>query len=165
MTITPKGFSLLELLIVLSMLLIIVAIATPTVCHSRIASNEASATASLRALRNAELTYASTYRSGFTDTLTRLGSPAAGVTPSVTNADLVDPVLSGAVNGSTNSFTKNGYTLTYTPNGAFGSITTFTINAEPLTRGSSGQRSFYADQTANIRANATAPATLADQPI
>ncbi len=160
-----KGFSLIELLIVVAIILIISAIAIPNLLRSKISANEASATAAMRTLGTAELTYSSTYNSGFTDTLNRLGPPAPGGTPTVTTADLVDPILAGTVAGSTNSFTKSGYTITYTPSGAFGSIATFTVNAEPNARGSTGQRSFFVDQSSTIRANSTAVATSADQPI
>jgi prepilin-type N-terminal cleavage/methylation domain-containing protein len=162
---TKQGFSLIELLIVVSIILIIAAIAIPNLLRSKISANEAAATAVLRTLGTAELTYASTYNSGFTDTLTRLGAPAPGAAPNVANGDFVDSVLAGVVAGSTNSFTKSGYTFTYTPAGAFGSIATFTVNAEPNARGSTGQRSFYADQTSTIRANSTSAATSTDQPI
>src|SRR5208283_2771499 len=100
-----KGFSLIELLIVVAIILIIAAIAIPNLLRSRIAANEASATASLRTLNTAEVTYASTYNSGFTSTLNQLETPAAGVQPSWSAADLVDPILSGVQSGATSSFT------------------------------------------------------------
>src|SRR5438445_10970242 len=109
-----KGFSLIELLIVVAIILIIAAIAIPNLLRSRVAANEASATAPLPTLGTAEITYASTYNSGFTDNLNKLGAPAAGSQPDATKADLVDPVLAGTIVASTNSFTKNGYTFTYT---------------------------------------------------
>src|SRR3989449_5415705 len=93
-----KGFSLIELLIVVAIILIIAAIAIPNLLRSRIAANEASATATLRTLNTSEVTYASTYNSGFTDTLTKLGAPASGQ-PTSANADLVDPILAGTSTG------------------------------------------------------------------
>src|SRR5512140_1741961 len=113
-----KGFSLIELLIVVAIILIIAAIAIPNLLRSRIAANEASATASMRTVNTAEITYSSTYNSGFTDTLTKLGTPASGQ-PDANNADLTDPVLSGKQSGSSTTFTKNGYTFTYTPSGTY----------------------------------------------
>ncbi len=160
-----KGFSLIELLIVVAIILIIAAIAIPNLLRSRIAANEASATASLRTLGTAEITYASTYNSGFTDTLAKLCAPKAGSQPDYTAGDLVDQVLCGVQGGGTTSFTKNGYSFTYTPSGAFPTIATYSFNADPIARGSSGQRSFYSNQQAVIRANATAAATSADSPI
>ena len=160
-----KGFSLIELLIVVAIILIIAAIAIPNLLRSRIEANEASATATMRTLGTAEITYASTYNSGFTDDLNKLGAPAAGAQPTALVSDLVDPVLSGKIAGTTNSFTKNGYTFTYTGTGVFGAIATYALNAEPNSRGSSGQRSFFSDQSAVIHANATAVATSGDNPI
>ncbi len=59
-----KGFSLIELLIVVAIILIIAAIAIPNLLRSRIAANEASAVGSLRTINTAEVTYASTYPTG-----------------------------------------------------------------------------------------------------
>ncbi len=163
-----KGFSLIELLIVVAIILIIAAIAIPNLLRSRIAANEASATSSLRSLNTAEVTFASTYNSGFTDTLNRLGTPTAGQ-PDVNNADLVDPVLSGrSTGGGTNTFSKSGYNFTYTPTGNntnFGYIAQYYILAEPQARGSSGQRGFYTNESNVIRANATVAAGPSDNPI
>ena len=163
-----KGFSLIELLIVVAIILIIAAIAIPNLLRSRIAANEASATASLRTLNTAEITYASTYNSGFTSTLGLLCTPAAGSQASANNADLVDPVLCGqqGSGGTTaTTFTKNGYSFTYTPSGTYPTVATYSMNADPIARGSSGQRSFYSDQSAVIRANSTTPASVSDTPI
>src|SRR6202034_2665235 len=95
-----RGFSLIELLIVVAIILIIAAIAIPNLLRSRIAANEASATATLRTLNTSEVTYASTYNSGFTDNLTKLGTPGPNNQPTVNSADLVDPVLSGVQGNS-----------------------------------------------------------------
>ena len=162
-----KGFSLIELLIVVAIILIIAAIAIPNLLRSRIAANEASATASLRTLNTAEVTYASTYNSGFTSTLNQLETPTpAGTQPSWSAADLVDPILSGVQSGATSSFTKNGFIFTYGINGGtYPQIATYSVNADPMARGSSGQRSFFSDQSAVVRANATAQATNTDSPI
>src|ERR1043165_9589779 len=92
-----KGFSLIELLIVVAIILIIAAIAIPNLLRSRIAANEASAVGSLRTLNTAEVTYNSTYPNvGFACTLAAMG--AGG---SATGAGLIDAVLA--------SGTKSGY--------------------------------------------------------
>ena len=76
-----KGFSLIELLIVVAIILIIAAIAIPNFLRSRIAANEASAVASLHTLDTAEITYNTTYPSvGFTG-LAALGPVSGGASP------------------------------------------------------------------------------------
>jgi hypothetical protein len=132
--------------------------------RSREAANEASATATLRTLNKAETAYASTYKSGFTEGLNPLGPPDRG-RPYRDRAGLVELQLSGRDGGTNTSFVKNGYEFKYHA-GARGveGITTYSITADPTTRGSSGQRSFFTDQSAVIRANATAPATATDDP-
>src|SRR6266581_3408187 len=95
-----KGFSLIELLIVVAIILIIAAIAIPNLLRSRIAANEASATSTMRTVNTAEVTFASTYNSGFSDTLRRLAAPASGQ-PTDAAADLLDPVLSANSVGNT----------------------------------------------------------------
>lgn len=129
-------------------------------------SNEPAATATLRTLTTAEVVYEATYKSGFTDNLTRLCPPGAGKQPDAGHADLVDPVLCGrGPDGTPLTFTKNGYRFTYIPTGKFGEVKEYTIQADPMVRGSTGLRSFFIDQTAVIRANANAQATASDKPI
>ena len=77
---SSKGFSLIELLIVVAIILIIAAIAIPNLLRSRIAANQASAVGSLRTLNTSEVTYSSTFNVGFSATLsylapTRLATP------------------------------------------------------------------------------------------
>ncbi|MCH8266735.1 MAG: prepilin-type N-terminal cleavage/methylation domain-containing protein [Acidobacteria bacterium] len=70
-----KGFSLIELLIVVAIILIIAAIAVPNLLRSRMAANEASAASALRTLGTANITYSSTYNIGFAGLLAHLGLP------------------------------------------------------------------------------------------
>ena len=164
-----KGFSLIELLIVVAIILIIAAIAIPNLLNAKMTANEASAVQSLRSLNTAEVTFAATYNLGFTDDLNRLGEPGDGELPDQNNADLVDPLLAGrSTGGGANTFSKSGYAFTYTPTGsntAFGFIAQYQLNAEPTARGSSGRRSFYSNESSVIRANATTTATASDNPI
>src|SRR5271167_163626 len=106
-----KGFSLIELLIVVAIILIIAAIAIPNLLRSRIAANQASAVGSLRTLNTAEITYSSTYNVGFSSTLQCLAPPAAAANPTATAAGLIDSVLSGQ-GGTANLSAKSGYSFT-----------------------------------------------------
>ena len=138
-----KGFSLIELLIVVAIILIIAAIAIPNLLRSKMAANEASAVASIRTLNTSIVSYSTTYGTDPTG-LANLG-PAA--TPSSTTADLVDNLL-GA-----DPAVKSGYSITYTagtPDSTTGIITTYTMVANPLSA-STGQRIFFSDQSGVIR--------------
>ena len=155
----PRGFSLIELLIVIGIILTISAIAIPRLLRSRMAANESSAVASLRTLCTVQVSYESTYGAGYAPSLAAFAPPAPGVAPSATNAGLIDIVLAGGV--------KSGYVFTYTPvdlNGD-GKMDTFTITAAPFVPGQTGDNYYFVDQTNVIRYNAGAPATAASNPI
>jgi hypothetical protein len=132
----------------------------------RIAANEASATFTLRTLVTAELTYAQTYPSGFTDGLNRLGT--GGGSPNADAADLVGPVVAGRVSGTNSGFVKSGYHFTYIAGrrDAKGHISRFTISARPREYGKYGVRSFFTDESGVIRATTEdRAATVGDQAI
>jgi type IV pilus assembly protein PilA len=144
-----KGFSLIELLIVVAIILIIAAIAIPNLLRSRMAANEASAVGSLRTLNTAAVQYNTTYGIGFPSALSDL-APASSATS--TAADLVDSVLA--------SGTKSGYAFTWAGGGD-----TYTIAAAPTAAGTTGQRTFFTDQSGVIRADATGTADANSTPI
>ena len=150
-----KGFSLIELLIVVAIILIIAAIAIPNLLRSRIAANEASAVGSIRTINTAEVTYASTYPDiGFAG-LASLGGPSSGTATSG-QAGLIDSVLSSGL--------KSGYSFTVSV--ATGSpATLYIVNGDPVVRGQTGQRSFFSDQSGVIRYNTTAQAGATDSPL
>ncbi|MGH9449078.1 MAG: prepilin-type N-terminal cleavage/methylation domain-containing protein [Terriglobia bacterium] len=143
-----KGFSLIELLIVVAIILIIAAIAIPNLLRSRMAANQASAVGSLRTIGTAEVTYASTYNTGYSATLADIGPPAAAGAASATAADMIDAVLSGT-NPASATPTKSGYTFTYTAGAAdtSGNVDTFGTTSVPATVGSTGQDAYGIDQT------------------
>lgn len=138
-----KGFTLIELLIVIAVIAILAAIAIPNLLSSRKAANESSAISSVRTLVSAQETYRSRYGT-YSTTIAKLGSPASG-NPTADNAGLIDPVLAGGA--------KSGYTLA-----TAGTGTGYTITAVPTTVGTTGDRSFFADQTGVLRANAAGAA-------
>jgi type IV pilus assembly protein PilA len=146
-----KGFSLIELLIVVAIILIIAAIAIPNLLRARIAANEASAVGSVRTLNTAEVTYSTTYGTGFAP-LASLGGPAA-CTAAAATACLIDPVLTVG--------TKSGYVVAAVAATGAGSVispfNTFEDNATPLST-STGTRAFCSDQSGVIRYNLTGTA-------
>ncbi len=160
-----RGFSLIELLIVVAIILIIAAIAIPNLIRSRIAANESSAVGSIRTINTSEITYATSFPSvGFAATLTALGSggtsACGSATPSSTAACLIDEVLS---NATTSATPKSGYYFTYAVVAGSPS-TSYTINADPASA-QSGTRHFYSDQSGVIRYNQAAAAAATDSPI
>ena len=149
-----KGFSLIELLIVVAIILIIAAIAIPNLLRSKMAANEASAVASLRTLNTSIVAYSTTYS---TDP-GNLASLGPATTPSSTAADLVDSLL------GTDPATKSGYTITYTSGGG-APVTTYSMIAAPVST-STGQRKFYTDQSGVIRQTTdNSTPTSSSQPI
>ena len=155
---SSRGFSLIELLIVVAIILIIAAIAIPNLLRSRIAANQASAVSSCRTLNTAEVTYSSTFNSGFCESLAYLGPPAAGANPTSTAAGLIDSVLMMG--------TKSGYSFTYSSGASDsgGRINDYAITAQPITT-STGTNYYYTDQSGVIRQNSTAVAASTDSPI
>ena len=149
-----KGFSLIELLIVVAIILIIAAIAIPNLLRSRMAANEASAVGSLRTINTAAVTYSSTYpSSGYPATLTALGTSGAATSSS---ADLVDSVLAGG--------TKSGYTFKFKGDSLVPS-NGYSITATPVSLGTSGQRGFFTDQSGVIRNDPAGAAGSSSAPL
>jgi prepilin-type N-terminal cleavage/methylation domain-containing protein len=152
-----RGFSLVELLIVVAVILIIAAIAIPNFINAKLRANESAAVENLRTITSANVVYSTTWQTGYAATLATLGGNSA--TPTATAAGLLDSVLTSGA--------KSGYNYSYSagPADPSGNIDSYIINAAPNVPGQTGVRYFYTDQTAVIRYNATQPAGPTDLPI
>ena len=152
---SKNGFSLIELLIVVAVILIIAAIAIPSLMRAKMSANEASAVGSLRTINTACANYSSVYNVGYPASLSNLGPSA---TPSSAAADFLDSVLTAGV--------KSGYSFNYSAGTVTnGIISSYAITADPVNRGVSGQRSFYTDQVLTVHVNDTTTATASDTPL
>ncbi|HEY2548347.1 MAG TPA: prepilin-type N-terminal cleavage/methylation domain-containing protein [Candidatus Acidoferrum sp.] len=159
-----KGFSLIELLIVVAIILIIAAIAIPNLLRSRMAANEASAVGSIRSINTSAVAYSSSYpTAGFPASMAAMGSPLGACTATSTQACLLDPVLTLATTAAT---AKSGYYFTFNGDGLATSVG-YTVLSFPAVVGSSGQRAFCSDQSGVIRYNplGTACSITADNPL
>jgi prepilin-type N-terminal cleavage/methylation domain-containing protein len=153
------GFSLIELLIVIAIILVIAAIAIPNLISGRRQANESAAAGALRSIGTAQVSYQTSYQQGFSPDLASLGPPPGGSPPSATAADLIDAALASGF--------RSGYTFTYVAvdSNSDGQFEQFTLNANPVTVGVSGLKRFYMDQSNVIRFNLTGPAGPSDLPI
>jgi prepilin-type N-terminal cleavage/methylation domain-containing protein len=146
-----KGFSLIELLIVVAIILIIAAIAIPNLLRARIAANESAAASAIRTINTAEISYNSTYPAvGYSTNLVSLGpggiAAACPAPPVAATSCLVDGVLASGV--------KGGYTYGYTPTGA-APATGYQVAGKPTTANSTGVRAFCSFEDAVVRVDPT----------
>ena len=161
-----KGFSLIELLIVVAIILIIAAIAIPNLLRARISANDSAAAATIRTINTAEVTYSTTYvAAGYADTFTKLGPDAAGcVAPTAAAACLVDNVLGCAAN---NPCPKGGYNYFLVAAVVGPPVADYTASAGPLGN-TTGSRNYCSNPDAVVRFNSpptilAAPVTLAQR--
>ncbi|MFZ0477826.1 MAG: prepilin-type N-terminal cleavage/methylation domain-containing protein [Terriglobales bacterium] len=146
-----KGFSLIELLIVVAIILIIAAIAIPNLLRARIAANESSAVGSVRTTNTAEIAYNSAYPTvGFAVSLSNLAGSCTGTTvPTSTSACLIDSVLAaGQKSGYSFALSNGGGTTT--PQGAY------EMDAKPITANQTGVRYFCSSADAVVRYGSSA---------
>ena len=149
-----KGFSLIELLIVVAIILIIAAIAIPNLLKAKMAANESSAAGAVRTINTAQVSYATFFpATGYSGNLNFLGGPAAACVPPalslVAQACLIDELLSGF---GPVPFVKSGYTFNMVAGAVVGPpLVTYFVTATPVSLGSSGQNMFCSDQSGVVR--------------
>ena len=171
-----RGFSLIELLIVVAIILIIAAIAIPDLLKSRQAANQSSAVGSLRTINTSEVAYSSTYTLGYASSLNALGPPAAAANSTAAAAGLIDSILAAGI--------KSNYVFNYTSNVSPGvgvnctastpslgtyqatnAVASYTINAAPLLCAAGNGNYYFTDQSGVIRQNNLNFADVADSPL
>jgi len=141
-----KGFSLIELLIVVAIILIIAAIAIPNLLRARISAAESSAAAGTRTMSTAMIQYQTSYPEvGYAPTLANLAGTSC-TTPDSSGACLVDQSIADA----TTTPGKSGYIY-----GAFGNANGFSVGAWPVTPGRTGNQSFCAFEDGVVRVDPT----------
>jgi type IV pilus assembly protein PilA len=152
------GFSLIELLIVVAIILIIAAIAIPNLVRARIAANQSAAIENCRSVTSAQVLYYTTFSQGFAPSLMALGGPV-GAIPTGGNAQLIDEGLSSGA--------KSGYTFTYVPLSvdANGNFQDYALNADPTVPNATGVNHYFTDEPSVIHVNTTGQATVNDPPI
>jgi type IV pilus assembly protein PilA len=147
-----RGFSLIELLVVVAIILIIAAIAIPNLLNSRMAANGAAAVENVRTITTATMAYSSTYGNGFPATLPVMGGPSGGVS-TCDAAILLDPII------TVPPFQKSGYTFAYTavgppviaPGGCSQPGTnSYLVTATPVSVKLTGLDSYCSDETGSI---------------
>ncbi|MBI1739608.1 MAG: prepilin-type N-terminal cleavage/methylation domain-containing protein [Acidobacteriales bacterium] len=156
-----KGFSLIELLIVVAIILIIAAIAIPNLLRARIAANESAAASGVRTINTAEVSYNSAYPTvGYSTTLAQLGPGGVAATcpnpPAFGTACLIDGVLAAGV--------KGGYTYGYAPVVGGALNTGYAVSADPTTANQTGVRSFCSFEDAVVRYTPSTPLTATCPP-
>jgi type IV pilus assembly protein PilA len=133
-----RGFSLIELLIVITIILIIIMIAAPRLSRARMYSQETAAIAAIKTIHTAQVQYYSQFQK-YATSLAELGPPASGAAgPSA--ADLIGNDLSNGI--------KSGYKFAVTGNQGG-----YIVTAVPETYNVTGSRTFYSDQSMTVRQN------------
>ncbi|HEY6904207.1 MAG TPA: prepilin-type N-terminal cleavage/methylation domain-containing protein [Candidatus Acidoferrales bacterium] len=153
-----RGFSLIELLIVVAIILIVAAIAVPNLLRSRMSANQASAVANLRTITTAAVSYWVTYANGYPPSLQAIGGLGPGATCDA--AVLVEVTITAAPNQ------KSGYQYAYT--GTQGNVTNkppncgqpgfngYLVTAKPISVGNTGNISYCSDEPGVIHYDTTA---------
>lgn len=154
-----RGASRGVILAVIAVAGLLVIFGVPRALRWYLEANDRAAIASLRGIGEAQERYAANYRKGYAPSLAALGPPPAGTAVSDAHVGLIDAVLAGG--------SKTGYQFTYQAVDADGDgrAEGYSVNADPITIGASGQQYFFLDQTKVIRGDRTAPANAGSKPI
>lgn len=152
------GFSLVELLIVVAIILVIASIAIPNLLQARIAANQAAAASNVRTINSASALYATTYNVGFPPSFASMGG-TNGNPPTCNAAGMLDEVLSTAPHW------KSGYIYDYQPQGVAETAPvpagcvdgyySYLITAVPVTFGGTGKNSYCADEPGEVHFDST----------
>ncbi|HEX4602940.1 MAG TPA: prepilin-type N-terminal cleavage/methylation domain-containing protein [Candidatus Angelobacter sp.] len=151
-----KGFSLIELLIVVAIILIIAAIAIPNLLRSKMSAADSAAASTIRTLNTTEVTYATNYPgAGYADTFTKLGPNAAPPVCDATGACLIDGVLAATANGPS---PKGGYKYYLVGAAAVaGVVGDYGISSEPIVLQSTGTNVYCSTADAVVRFQLASP--------
>ena len=133
-----RGFSLIELLIVIAIILIIITVALPRLSKAKMFAMETAAISAIRTIHTAQVEYSSQYGK-FAASLAELGPPASGAE---------SPAAAGMIEKDLASGEKQGYKFTMT-----GNVGGYQINAQPIAFGTTGSRTFFSDQTMVVHQN------------
>jgi type IV pilus assembly protein PilA len=143
------GFTLLELILVIAVLLTIAAIAIPNLINSKASANEAAAVSSVRLIHSMQVAYATSYPAvGFADSLSKLGPPDSGASIGPLRAGLLDSTL-GCI---AQPCSQNGYNLQIDQTDG-PPVTTFRVTAVPTELGRSGHRGFCGSSAGALSAD------------
>ena len=164
-----KGFTLVEIMIVVAIIALIAAIAIPNLLRARHNANETAAIGNMKTLVDS----LESFRANQAPTTYPGAGVISGVVP-VSNllglANTVPPYIDAVLAAGT----RQGYTFTYTPglvrvvtiNGVnFNAYDTYTLVVNPITPGTTGTRGFFVDETGVIRVAPVAPANAASVPL
>jgi type IV pilus assembly protein PilA len=159
-----KGFSLIELLIVVAIILIIAAIAIPNLLRSKMNANNSAAASTLRTVNTSEVTYSTNYSSfGYAPSLSILGPPAGGCPatgPTAANACLMDSVVACAAGTGTTPCPKGGFNYYLTSTAAAAPFGDYTATADPITWESTGNKTYCTMADAVIKSHVAATASV-----